>query len=184
MLVVATPGAEPVAEGGYGAALLLDAHAALGRPDLRAAEETLRRWMGAAALVQSREAGGEVVVVADGGLPVVQALLRWDPVAFAEREAADRSALHFPPAVRMAAIEGDPDAIHDAITVLSLPAGAELLGPVEIEGGEEPMERVILRIERSRSAELSASLRALAALRSTRKSPGKLRIRLDPRDAL
>ncbi|MGW0449662.1 primosomal protein N' family DNA-binding protein, partial [Streptosporangium sandarakinum] len=36
-LVVATPGAEPVAEEGYAAAVLLDGWALLGRPDLRAA---------------------------------------------------------------------------------------------------------------------------------------------------
>ena len=48
-LVVSTPGAEPVAEGGgYAAALLLDGWAMLGRPDLRAGEEALRRWMQAA----------------------------------------------------------------------------------------------------------------------------------------
>ena len=49
-LVIATPGVEPVAEGGYGAALLLDAWALLGRQDLRAAEDTLRRWMAAASI--------------------------------------------------------------------------------------------------------------------------------------
>jgi primosomal protein N' (replication factor Y) len=38
-LVVATPGAEPVAEGGYAAALLLDGWVLLGRADLRAGEE-------------------------------------------------------------------------------------------------------------------------------------------------
>ena len=37
--------------GGYGAALLLDGWALLSRPDLRVVEETLRRWLGAAALV-------------------------------------------------------------------------------------------------------------------------------------
>ena len=57
-LVVATPGAEPVAEGGYAAALLLDGWALLGRPDLRAAEEALRRWMAAAALVRPGPDGG------------------------------------------------------------------------------------------------------------------------------
>ncbi|MBD3785295.1 MAG: primosome assembly protein PriA, partial [Micrococcales bacterium] len=41
-LVVATPGAEPVAEGGYAAALLLDAWALLDRPTLDAGEEALR----------------------------------------------------------------------------------------------------------------------------------------------
>ena len=50
-LVVGTRGAEPRAEGGYGAALLLDGWALLSRPDLRVAEETLRRWLAAAALV-------------------------------------------------------------------------------------------------------------------------------------
>jgi primosomal protein N' (replication factor Y) len=53
VLVIATPGAEPVAAGGYGAALLLDGWALLSRPDLRAAEETLRRWMNAVALVRA-----------------------------------------------------------------------------------------------------------------------------------
>ena len=51
-VVVATPGAEPVAEGGYGAVLLLDSWALLTRSDLRAAEETMRRWLNAAALAK------------------------------------------------------------------------------------------------------------------------------------
>ncbi|MER6878401.1 primosome assembly protein PriA, partial [Amycolatopsis sp. NPDC000673] len=67
-LVVCTPGAEPVAEGGYGAALLLDGWALLGRQDLRAAEETLRRWMAAGALVRPAAGGGRVVVGAEAGL--------------------------------------------------------------------------------------------------------------------
>src|SRR3954454_352452 len=68
-LVVATPGAEPVAAGGSAAALLLDGWALLSRADLRAGEETLRRWMTAAALVRP---GGTVVVGADAGVPAVQ----------------------------------------------------------------------------------------------------------------
>ena len=101
--MVATPGAEPVAEGGYGAALLLDGWAMLSRAELRAGEETLRRWSNAAALVR---AGGAVVVGADAALPVVQALIRWDPVGAASRELAERTELNFPPATRMAALTG------------------------------------------------------------------------------
>src|SRR5205814_132776 len=96
-LVVATPGAEPVADGGYGAAVLLDGWALLSRPDLRAGEEALRRWLNAAALVRAAPAG-RVVVAATGELRPVQALLRWQPLWHAERELADRAALHLPPA--------------------------------------------------------------------------------------
>ena len=45
--MVATPGAEPVAEGGYAAVVLLDTWMLLARADLRAAEEALRRWSNA-----------------------------------------------------------------------------------------------------------------------------------------
>ncbi len=62
-LVVCTPGAEPVAAGaGYAAALLLDGWAMLTRPDLRAGEDALRRWIAAASLVRG---DGQVVVVAE-----------------------------------------------------------------------------------------------------------------------
>ena len=50
-LVVATVGAEPVAAGGYAAALLLDGDSLLRRENLRAGEDAVRRWFNAAALV-------------------------------------------------------------------------------------------------------------------------------------
>ena len=52
-IVVATPGAEPSAEGGYSGAVLLDTPLLLLRPDLRAAEEALRRWLNVVALVRA-----------------------------------------------------------------------------------------------------------------------------------
>ncbi len=105
-VVVSTPGAEPVAEGGYAAALLLDGWAMLSRPDLRAGEDALRRWMGAAALVRPQPAGGTVVVVAEPTLRPVQALVRWDPAGYAVRELGERGELGFPPVSRMAAVAG------------------------------------------------------------------------------
>ena len=52
-LVVATPGAEPPADGGYAGAVLLDTGLLLLRPELRAAEEALRRWLNVLALARS-----------------------------------------------------------------------------------------------------------------------------------
>ncbi|HMC67585.1 MAG TPA: primosome assembly protein PriA, partial [Mycobacteriales bacterium] len=182
LLVVATPGAEPVAEGGYGAALLLDGWALLGRADLRAGEEALRRWLGAAALVCPGADGGRVVVMAPGELRPVQALLRWRPDWYAERELGERSALHLPPAARLAALTGGTDAVKELLSLLELPAGAEVLGPVPVAGrsGEEAGERMLVRVPRRDAAALSTALHAAAAIRSARKSPGAVRIELDP----
>ena len=132
-LVIATPGAEPRADGGYAAAVLLDGWVLLGRPSLRAAEEALRRWLNAAALVRPAASGGAVAVVADAGLPPVQALIRWDPVTHAERELAEREALRFPPAVRMAALTGPGQAMAELLAAAVLPPEADVLGPIELD---------------------------------------------------
>jgi primosomal protein N' (replication factor Y) len=185
-LVIATPGAEPVAPEGYAAALLLDGWALLGRPSLRAAEEALRRWLNAAALVRP---GSPVVVLAEATLPAVQALIRWDPVTFSERELAERAELGFPPAVRMASLTGPPEAVADFVGALSssgggLPARAEVLGPVPVDAGPgvsaETRERALIRIGRRDGLELARALHAVQATRSARKDGGAIRVQLDP----
>ncbi len=104
-LVVATPGAEPVAFGGYAAALLLDADKMLRFDSLRAPEAALRRWLNAAALVRPAALGGTVVTTASPS-PVEQALVRWDPAWFAREELEERAQTGLPPAVRTAAVTG------------------------------------------------------------------------------
>ncbi len=182
-LVIATPGAEPVAPGGYAAALLLDGWALLGRPSLRAAEEALRRWLNAAALVRP---AGPVVVLAEATLPAVQALIRWDPVTFSERELAERTELAFPPAVRMASVTGTPEAVADFVGAAGLPARAEVLGPVVVQTTPgrpdlaETQERALIRISRGDGLALARALHAAQATRSARKGGGAVRVQLDP----
>jgi primosomal protein N' (replication factor Y) len=179
-LVVATPGAEPVADGGYAAAVLLDGWLMLSRPDLRAGEEALRRWLNAASLVRGGSSGGRVVVVAPGELRPVQALMRWQPRWHAERELEDRRSLHLPPAGRMAALTGPAAAIADFLAAASLPPAAEVLGPVPSDGGEPDDERVLVRVPRVRGLELASALKAAQATRSARKASGSVRVELDP----
>ena len=180
-LVVATPGAEPRAAGGYAAAMLLDGWMLLGRPSLRAAEEALRRWMNAAALVRAGPAGGRVVVVADSAIPAVQALIRWDPVTHSERELDERAELRFPPAVRIAAVSGPQDAVEALLADSGLPPGAELLGPVD-----EPPDgvRMLVRVPRSAALTLAGALQRGQAGRSARKAPGTVRVQLDPAELI
>jgi primosomal protein N' (replication factor Y) len=181
-VVIATPGAEPVAPGGYGAALLLDGWALLSRPDLRAAEEALRRWMNAAALVAH---DGTVIVGADAAVPTVQALVRWDPAGHADRELADRRELSFPPISRMASLTGSPGDIADLLSLAEMPASAEELGAVPLpptRGSARTVEQVrtLLRVSRPDGVALAEALHAAAAVRSAKKSGAAVRIALDP----
>ncbi|PQE02068.1 primosome assembly protein PriA [Mycobacterium sp. EPG1] len=188
-VVVSTPGVEPVAEGGYGAALLLDSWALLGRQDLRAAEDTLRRWMAASALVRSRADGGVVAVVAESAIPTVQALIRWDPVGHAEAELDSRTEVGLPPAAHMAAIDGAPVAVDALLAAAALPEGADVLGPVDLPVGarrpagiapDAPVVRMLVRVPRDGGLELAAALRRAAAVQSARHDQEPVRIQIDP----
>ncbi|GAB2516762.1 primosomal protein N' [Nocardia heshunensis] len=188
-VVVSTIGAEPPVPGGYAVAMLLDGWALLGRADLRAAEDALRRWMSAAALVRP---GGRVIVMADAGIPTVQALVRWDPVWHAGFELEQRSEVRFPPAVRFAAIDGTTESIAELLGEAKLPADVEVLGPVPLppgarkpfSSGDSPaeVERMILRADRNAGAALSRALIAAQAIRSTHRSDAPLRVQIDPID--
>ncbi|MBE1592742.1 primosomal protein N' [Nonomuraea angiospora] len=178
-LVVATPGAEPVAEGGYAAAVLLDGWALLGRADLRASEEAVRRWMNAAALLRP---AAELVVLGDAALPAVQALLRWDPVTHAERELGDRAELGFPPAVRMATLTGVASAVRQMLDEVRLPPDAEVLGPVPVD--EAGQERAMIRVRRSGGAALAAALKGAIGVRAARKTPDVVKVSVDPLDLI
>lgn len=120
--------------------------------------------------------GGSVLVVGDPGLPVIQALVRWDPAGFARREAASRAEAHLPPASRLGTITGEPGAVDDALTLLDQPPGTEVLGPVEIDEGES---RVVVRVPRAQATALSRALGEVQRVRSARKLDA-VRIQVDP----
>ena len=191
-LVVATPGAEPVADTGYSAVLLLDAWASLDLPVLDAPLESLRRWAAAAALVRP----GRAVVLSGAPeavtLPAIEALVRWDPAWLATRELAERRELDLPPAVRMAQLTGSRRGLEEALAQLDLPRGAQLLGPMPLAlprrpGDGAPESRIdhhaLLRIATDRTDELNRALTALKAFRSARKETEVIGVRVDPLDS-
>ncbi|MGQ0845050.1 MAG: primosomal protein N' [Sporichthyaceae bacterium] len=180
-LVVATPGVEPVAAGGYAAALLLDGGALLNRADLRAGEETLRRWLHAAALVRP---GAPVVLMAQSQARPAQALVRWDPFGFATEEMNERASASLPPAVRLAALTGPADAVHELLALAELPPQTAVLGPVTVPGdAASPATgsvRALLRVPRPQGVGLAAALSAAAGVRSAKRMTGSVRIQIDP----
>jgi primosomal protein N' (replication factor Y) len=171
-LVIATPGAEPVAAGGYAAVVVLDMAAALAQPGLRSAEQAARRWFHAGALARPQ---APLVLVGDPAWPVVQALTRWDPGWYAERELQLRQQAGMPPARRAVIVRGRREDLGEVREVL--PSSATVLGPVP--DGEA--ERLLVTVPPRDGAQLVAQLRALLARRSAEGAP-VLRVRVDPPD--
>jgi primosomal protein N' (replication factor Y) (superfamily II helicase) len=179
-LVVATPGAEPVAEGGYAAAVLLDASVTAGAAGLDTSAEGLRRWLGAASLVRS---DGTVVLLGNPPPAPAQALVRWDPVGYAQRELVERAELDFPPLSRLASLAGPPGAVRGLLARVELPENAQVLGPQPV-AGDDGAERVqsLVRVPRDAGAELARALRTASAVRSAHKEVGSVRVQVDPVD--
>lgn len=165
-LVVLTPGAEP--DGRATLAVILDVDAALGRHDLSASIESLRRWTEVAAIASER-----VLVVGASTAPAVQALVRSDPVGFAERELAERAAVGLPP-IRHAAVIEAPAGSAAASEVLAELADATLLGPVRAGEGQRWL---VLHVD---LAALTAAVRAMLVRRSAGKTLAGVGVRIDP----
>jgi primosomal protein N' (replication factor Y) len=184
-LVVATRGAEPMAEGGYRAVLLLDGERMLLRESLRVAEDCLRWWSDAAALAAP---GAPVHLVGVGGA-LGTSLATWSQPGWAAGELETRRALRFPPAVRMASVISSPDHLSRALERIRPIAGVDVLGPVPIDDG---LERAIVRFGFAAGAEVAAALKAEAIRAATERRrpvagrrPGRpptLRVRMDDPD--
>ncbi|MDY6050241.1 MAG: primosomal protein N' [Corynebacterium sp.] len=188
-LVIATPGAEPTVEGGYGLVVLVDTWTFLNDADVRAHEHALAAWMNAASRAG---AGKPVIIAADPSLPTVSALLAWDSVGAAAAELAARREVGFPPAVVFVALDGSAATITDFLTSVDLPAEVEVLGPVEMPTWERPpadydqfrdgpAQRVLLRAPLGSRTLLMDRLRAARATRIARRQLEPLRVQVDPR---
>lgn len=189
-LVVATRGAEPRADGGYAAVLLLDGDRMLMADDLRIAESCLRWWSNAAALAAP---GAPIHLVGVTG-GVARALATWTQPAFARAEIAERAPLHMPPASRVAIIEGDPAAVDEALRVLrdDVPTLAPdaVVGPVRADEDDMQRSRALLRFEYGVGTAVAASLRGSVVSAALRGRRGRnravratsLRVRLDVAD--
>jgi primosomal protein N' (replication factor Y) len=180
VMVVSTPGAEPdPGPDGYSALVVLDAAAALSRPGLRVAEEVVRRWFCAASLVRPAADGGRVLVVGEPDMREVQALVRWDPRGYAERELAERAALHLPPAVRIAQLTGPALSALEVVDCVAEELGDRILrrsGPLP---GPDGSVTWLVAVSLADGPRLTATLHRLMAARSARRAP-LVAVRMDP----
>ena len=176
-IVVATPGAEPRVDGGYTGLLILDADVTLSRADVRAPEEAIRRWTNALALVRPPADNGRALIVGAHLHPAVQAMARCDAVGFAARELVEREQARLLPAVRMARVTGESDAVR-AFLGNAPWDGVEVLGPTEI--GHEQWA-ALLRADLDNGREFIRQMKSAAAIRSAKKQGGVLNYQVDPK---
>lgn len=151
-LVIATRGAEPVAAGGYRAVALLDGERMLARESLRVTEDCLRWWSNAAALA----APGAPVVLVGVGSAIGTAMASWRQSELVRSELTDRRALRFPPAVRTATLEGEPEAIERVLAELEPIGGLDVLGPTVHDG----RERAVIRFDYAAGTTVADTVRA------------------------
>ena len=213
-VVVATPGAEPVAAGGYAAVILLDGNALLSRESMRAGEDALRRWFSAAILARPSTAGGTVVITGDDDVAVGH-LVRWDPAGAASRELAERHELGLPPGVRYAVLTGTREALTHFLDGLDTEGAVRVVGPAPVppdvrrdavlaaralagpkrgadRGAPAPADalagqgshRMLLFFSYRAAAGITKLLRARRAALSARRTGDPVHIRLDALDVL
>ena len=170
-VVVATAGAEPPVDDGYAAAVILDAPALAGRPELWAPEEAARRWLDALSLVRPGHPGLIVGSIPDS---LGQMLVRWVPTEYAERLLDEREALGFFPASTMVALDGAAAQVRQVADQVVRQGGAELVGTVvrpATREGQENEVRTLVRAPLARSGNMLRVLTDIRRSRSARKAP-------------
>lgn len=171
LIVISTPGAEPIAPAGYSAAVVINSALVLNRSALDAEEEARRRWFGLALLLCS---GAPLFIDSEFQNRNIQALQRWDSIGIGVREFEERRALNLPPAVKTISVSGEFEAV--AQVVRNLPPECEVSRP-KLDGHNE--SSALVRINAPNPSQYIAEIFLRARTQSARGS-SIARIKIDP----
>ena len=179
-LVLATPGAAPIVEGGYGAVILLEGLKFFSHPDLRAQERARELFFEIAAMVNSI---GAVLLSIEEPHPIVASLARWNPGAMIRREMAERLEIPLPPFVSSVIITGAQQdfvsiasGLRKAINDQRLPKSTKMFGPTVLNKG---IAKIVLYCPQIDLQELTVFLHEFKRRRSIAKKE-YLTIRINP----
>lgn len=193
-IVVATPGAIPRVEGGYSAAVILDAGFLLRAGGERAEQYFLRNIAHVARCVRPRSRGGRVLVVGDVPQSLISIAARWSFHQWAMADLRERTELMVAPAAVWVQVRGEHGGLRDLVGALVAfaPAGtslqvagslglgiAELLPGLAVVGpvpGDDE-DTMYLRFARQQRSEFTALLDR--AYRDVVQRGWRIRIRVD-----
>ncbi len=181
-VVVATPGAEPIASSGYRSVLILDGESHRSRAGLRVDENAVRNWVGALCLASPTA----TCYLTGAGTDLGATIASWSLRDFARTQLAQRRSIGLPPTKRAAVVTGLTSDVSSATDALRGIPGVKIMGPTT--SGE--VARAIVLFEYRNGDVVSAALRAAVVVAATRGSRRRtndqrpervvrLRVRLD-----
>jgi len=179
-LVLSTPGAQPLAEGGYAAVVVLDTIRFFSHTDINGQERARELLFETASLISS---DGQVLLVLDDSHPVVAALARWNIAPLLKRELAERDELELPPSVVSAVLVMEQTSASAILSGLKkaledgrLPSSTRIFGPTVLPKG---LAKIVMHVSHEQRSDLGAVLHELQRRRSISKKD-LLTLRIDP----
>lgn len=173
-IVVATPGAEPIAPGGYAAGVVLDGAVLSSRTELEATDAITTQLARAWALIDA-----DATFVLSGHLDdaVAQALIRGNFADFAARTLNERAALHLPPVATMVELIGARASLAEVAARLTSEVEAiEILGPIAVD---EQTDRLYGRVPPTAATQLREAV-AVEVRRRSLAGHSPLHATIDP----
>jgi primosomal protein N' (replication factor Y) len=179
-LVLSTPGAQPLVNGGYAAVVVLDAMRFFSHTDLNTEERARELFLETSSLIRET---GKVLLVIDEAHPIVSAIARWNIAPLLKRELADREELKLPPTVSSAVIVTDSETapriiagLQKAFTDGRLPESVRIYGPTMMP---KDQAKIVIHGAHHEWSQLADVLHELQRRRSIAKKD-LLIVRIDP----
>jgi len=179
-LILATPGAQPVVQGGYAAVVVLDAIRFFSHTDVNGQERARELLFETASMVSNT---GQVLLVLDDSHPIVAAIARWNIAPLLRRELAERVELMLPPSVMSAVLVTEQSSapaivsgLKKALEDARLPSSTRIFGPTILAKGQA---KIVVHVSHEQSSDLAKILHELQRKRSIAKKD-LLTLRIDP----
>jgi primosomal protein N' (replication factor Y) len=179
-LVLSTPGAQPLVDGGYAAVVVLDATRFFSHTDINSQERARELIFETSSLISQ---SGKVLLVIEDSHPIVPAVARWNIAPMLKRELAERADLNLPPTVTSAVLVLDANSapsiaagLNKAKTEGRLPLSSRIFGPTQLPKSQA---KIVIHVASEQWSQLAHVLHELQRKRSISKKD-LLTLRIDP----
>jgi primosomal protein N' (replication factor Y) len=179
-LVFATPGAQPMVQGGYAAVVILDAMRFFAHTDINGQERARELILETASLIQEK---GRVLLVIDEVHPIIAALTRWNVAPLLKRELGEREELQLPPYLASVVLVMDSvtapqifSGLKKALAEGRVPSSTRIFGPTILPKSQA---KIVLHVSHDQWPELGIFLHELQRKRSISKKD-LLTVRIHP----